>query len=64
MFNLMVMTPLQFKQECIPVGCVPPARYHTGVNVNLGGGGGHIRASKGTFRGSHFGGSLSNLKGS
>ena len=20
------------KQECIPVGCVPPARYHTGVS--------------------------------
>ena len=22
-----------FKQECIPVGCIPPARYHMGVSV-------------------------------
>ena len=45
MFNLMVMTPLQFKQECIPVGCVPPARYHTGVSG--GGGGGRVSSLSG-----------------
>ena len=25
-----------FKQECIPVGCVPPARYRTGVSLSRG----------------------------
>ena len=25
-----------YKQECIPVGCFPPARYHTGVSVQGG----------------------------
>ena len=24
------------KQECIPVGCVPPALYHTGISVQRG----------------------------
>ena len=26
----------QTKQECIPVGCVPPARYHTGGSLSGG----------------------------
>ena len=27
------------KQECIPVGCVLPALYHTGASLSKGGGG-------------------------
>ena len=25
MFTLIIMMPLQFEQECSPVGCIPPA---------------------------------------